>query len=196
MEIIHVSAECYPVAKAGGLGDVVGALPKYQTAMGHKAKVVMPMYRTKFLYQNEWIVDFKGRSNLGERWFDFTVIKEKHNKLGFDLYLIDINGLLDRENVYGYSDDTERFTSFQIAVVNWLSHWQHKADIIHCHDHHTGLIPFMMKYCYDYNKLADIPSIITIHNAQYQGWMGWDKSVYIPRWDTWKRGLLEWEGNY
>jgi starch synthase len=49
MEIIHVSAECYPVAKAGGLGDVVGALPKYQAAMGHIAKVVMPMYRTKFL---------------------------------------------------------------------------------------------------------------------------------------------------
>jgi starch synthase len=194
MEIIHVSAECYPVAKAGGLGDVVGALPKYQVGMGHNAKVVMPMYRTKFLYQNEWVVDFKGHSNLGERWFDFTVIKEKHNELGFDLYLVDINGLLDREKVYGYDDDTERFTAFQIAVVNWLSHWQHKPDVIHCHDHHTGLIPFMMKYCYDYNKLADVPSVVTIHNAQYQGWMGWDKSIYIPRWDSWKRGMLEWAG--
>ena len=49
MEIIHVAAECYPVAKAGGLGDVVGALPKYQAELGHVAKVVMPMYRTKFL---------------------------------------------------------------------------------------------------------------------------------------------------
>ena len=54
MEILHVSAECYPVAKAGGLGDVVGALPKYQNKIGHTAKVVMPMYRTKFLYDNEW----------------------------------------------------------------------------------------------------------------------------------------------
>ena len=54
MEIIHVSAECYPVAKAGGLGDVVGALPKYQAKQGHTTKVVMPMYRTKFLYENEW----------------------------------------------------------------------------------------------------------------------------------------------
>ncbi len=195
MEIIHVSAECYPVAKAGGLGDVVGALPKYQVAMGHTAKVVMPMYRTKFLYQNDWVIDFKGRTNLGNWWFDFTVIKEKTNKLGFDLYLIDINGLLDREKVYGYNDDTERFTCFQIAVVNWLSHWQHKPDVIHCHDHHTGLIPFMVKYCYDYNKLADVPTVFTIHNAQYQGWMGWDKSYYIPRWDTWKAGLLEWKNN-
>lgn len=195
MEIIHVSAECYPVAKAGGLGDVVGALPKYQNKMGHIAKVVMPMYRTKFLYQHEWVVDFKGHTNMGSTWFDYTVIKEKHNTLGFDLYLVDINGLLDRDKVYGYNDDTERFTSFQIAVVNWLSHWQHKPDIIHCHDHHTGLIPFMMKHCYDYNNLAGIPSVITIHNAQYQGWMGWDKSVYIPRWDSWKRGELEWAGS-
>ncbi len=195
MEIIHVSAECYPVAKAGGLGDVVGALPKYQTAMGHYAKVVMPMYRTKFLYQNDWAIDFKGNATMGDRYFEYTVIKEKTNKLGFDLYLVDINGLLDREKVYGYSDDTERFLAFQIAVVDWLSHWEHHPDIIHCHDHQAGLIPFMVKYCYDYNKLASIPTVFTIHNGQYQGWMGWDKSHLIPRWDNWKSGLLEWKKN-
>ncbi len=65
MEIIHVSAECYPVAKAGGLGDVVGALPKYQNKMGHVAKVVMPMYRTKFLHDNEWDVHAKGSRHWG-----------------------------------------------------------------------------------------------------------------------------------
>lgn len=54
MEIIHVSAECYPMAKAGGLADVVGALPKYQNKLGHIAKVVMPMHHCKFLYNNEW----------------------------------------------------------------------------------------------------------------------------------------------
>ncbi len=193
MEIIHVSAECYPVAKAGGLGDVVGALPKYQTAMGHYAKVVMPMYRTKFLYQNEWTIDFKGSAYLGDWQFEFTIIKEKTNKLGFDLYLVDINGLLDREKVYGYDDDTERFTAFQIAVLTWLNNWEHKPDIIHCHDHHTGLIPFMVKYCYDFNKLGSIPTVFTIHNGQYQGWMGWNKSHLIPRWDNWKSGLLEWK---
>ena len=53
MEILHVSAECYPVAKAGGLGDVAGALPLYLNKAGHVAKLVMPMYRTKFLYANE-----------------------------------------------------------------------------------------------------------------------------------------------
>jgi len=194
MEMIHVSAECYPVAKAGGLGDVVGALPKYQVKAGDVAKVIMPMYRTQFLDDNQWSVDFKGHTNLGNWHFDYTVIKEKNNKLGFDLYLIDINGLLDRQKIYGYEDDIERFTAFQIAVVNWLSHWEHRPDVVHCHDHHTGLIPFMMQYCYAYQHLAGIKTIVTIHNGQYQGWMGWDKSTYLPGWDLWKRGMLDWAG--
>ena len=192
MEIIHISAECYPVAKAGGLGDVVGALPKYQCKAGHIAKVVMPMYRTKFLYENEWTVDFKGNANLGSWFFDFTIIKESTNKLGFDLFLVDINGLLDRQRIYGYDDDSERFTAFQIAVASWMSSWEHNPDVVHCHDHHTGLLPFMMQYCYDFKKLSSVPTVFTIHNAQYQGWMGWDKSRYIPRWDLWKRGMLDW----
>lgn len=81
MEIIHVSAECYPVAKAGGLGDVVGALPKYQNKLGHLAKVIMPMYRTKFLYENEWELVHEGGQNLGPHWFHYSIIKEKTNKL-------------------------------------------------------------------------------------------------------------------
>ncbi|MBD0277137.1 MAG: glycogen synthase [Flavisolibacter sp.] len=195
MEIIHVSAECYPVAKAGGLGDVVGALPKYLSDMGHTSKVVMPMYRTKFLYAHEWDLVHEGGQYLGPQWFKYAVIKEKTNKLGFDLFLIDINGLLDREKVYGYDDDTERFLAFQIAVADWISLWQHKPDIIHCHDHQAGLVPFMIRYCYAFNKLADIPSVFTIHNAQYQGQFGWDRSHLIPHYDDWKAGLLEWNNS-
>jgi starch synthase len=192
MEIIHVSAECYPVAKAGGLGDVVGALPKYQATSGHTAKVVMPMYRTKFLMNNDWDVVHKGYTNLGNWWFNYTIIKERTNKLGFDLYLVDIYGLLDRENVYGYGDDVERFTAFQVAFLDWLAAWKHQPDLIHVHDHHAGLIPFMLKYCYRFIHLQHIPTVLTIHNGQYQGWMGWDKSHYIPAWDSWKTGMMEW----
>lgn len=193
MEIIHVSAECYPVAKAGGLGDVVGALPKYQNELGHVAKVVMPMYRTKFLYDNNWELVHEGGQQLGSQWFKYAVIREKTNKLDFDLYLIDINGLLDREKIYGYDDDTERFLAFQIAFCDWISKWQHRPDIIHCHDHHTGLIPFMLKYAYSFKHLAGIPTVFTIHNAQYQGWMAWDKQYLLPAYDTWKWGLLDWD---
>ena len=192
MEILHVSAECYPMAKAGGLADVVGALPKYQQDLGHFAKVVMPMHRTKFLYDNEWEVAHKGNFSMAHFNFDFTIIKEKTNKLGFDLYCVDIHGLLDREKIYGYDDDTERFTAFQVAVLEWLSKWEHHPDVINVHDHHAALIPFMMRNCFAYRHLSHIPTVITIHNAQYQGWMGWDKVTYIPSWDTWKWGLLDW----
>jgi starch synthase len=168
MEIIHVSAECFPVAKAGGLGDVVGALPKYQNDLGHTAKVVMPMYRTKFLYNNEWELVHEGGQQMGSHWFKYAVIKEKTNKLGFDLYLVDINGLLDREKIYGYDDDTERFMAFQIAVCDWIGKWAHKPGVIHCHDHQTGLIPFFIKHAYPFAHLSSITTVFTIHNAQYQ----------------------------
>jgi starch synthase len=153
------------------------------------------MYRTPFLYNHEWSVDFKGHANLANWYFDFTVIKEKNNTLGFDLYLIDINGLLDRQKIYGYDDDTERFTAFQIAALTWMKSWEHRPDVVHCHDYHTGLSPFIMRYAYDFQSLSGIKTIFTIHNAQYQGWMTWDKSRFIPRWDLWKRGMLEWANN-
>lgn len=192
MEIVHVSAECYPMAKAGGLGDVVGALPKYQQRAGHFAKVVMPMYRTRFLLQNQWEVDAQGYANLGDYFFNYTIIKLSENTLGFDLYLVDINGLLDREQIYGYEDDVQRFTAFQIAVLNWMSQWQHFPDVIHCHDHHTGLIPFMVKNCFAYQIMQSVRTVFTIHNAQYQGWMNWSQSRFIPAWNTGSAGLLEW----
>ncbi|HEV8079177.1 MAG TPA: glycogen/starch synthase, partial [Chitinophagaceae bacterium] len=193
MEIVHVAAECYPYAKAGGLGDVVGALPKYQTKSGHIAKVVLPMYRTKFLYENEFKVVHKGGFGMANYWFNYTIIKEQTNRLGFDLYLIDISNLLDREKIYGYDDDTERFTAFQIAVVDWISKWEHRPDVIHVHDHHAALIPFMIQNCLAYKHLSSVPTVLTIHNAQYQGWMSWDKSRYLPEWDRWKWGLLDWD---
>lgn len=192
MEILHVTAECYPYAKAGGLGDVAGALPKYQNELGHIAKVVMPMHRTKFLLDNEWDTVHKGAFTMGHYYFDYTIIKERTNKLGFDLYCVDIFGLFNREKVYGYDDDTERYTAFNIAVTDWISKWNHHPDIVHVHDHHAGLVPFMMQNCFAYRHLAPVSTILTIHNAQYQGQFGWDKQHYIPPYDTWQWGKLDW----
>lgn len=86
MQIVHVSAECYPVAKVGGLGDVVGSLPRFLKELGHDASVVMPMYRSSYLYNHDWEVVHKASSNLGHWWFDYTVIKEKSNAQGFELF--------------------------------------------------------------------------------------------------------------
>lgn len=193
MEIIHLSAECYPVAKVGGLGDVVGALPKYQNKLGHFAKVVMPAYNIPFMRENEFEVVYDAWGNLGQQHFPVRIFREKTNKLGFDLYLVHIAGLTDRDKVYGYDDDTERFMAFQIAVLDWINQWEHRPDVIHCHDHHTGLVPFMTANCERYRSLQQIRTVLTIHNAQYQGQFGWNKLQYFPAFDLWKSGLLEWK---
>ncbi|RYG19629.1 MAG: glycogen synthase [Chitinophagaceae bacterium] len=192
MEIIHFSAECYPVAKVGGLGDVVGALPKYQNKLGHVAKVVMPAYSTKFLYENQFEVVYDGWLRLGNDNLHARIFREKTNKLGFDLFLVHISGLLDREKVYGYDDDAERFLAFQIASLDWIAQWEHKPNVIHCHDHHTGLIPFMVGNCHQYRHLNHIPTVLTIHNAQYQGQFGWDKLYYLPAFDLRNSNKLDW----
>jgi starch synthase len=194
MEIFHISAECYPVAKVGGLADVVGALPKYLNKLGHTAKVVVPAYDNKFTQENEFDIVHKGLLKLGWFQFSYTVFKEKTNKLGFDLYLLAIPELFDRPNVYSYEDDTERFTAFQIAFLNWLTETNQQPDVIHCHDHHTGLIPFMVQFCYNYPHFKNTPTVLTIHNGQYQGWFGFDKIHYLPDFDRGRTGFLEWGG--
>lgn len=194
MNLFHISAECYPVAKVGGLADVVGALPKYLNQAGHQAKVVVPGYDNKFSNENQFDTVHQGRLKMGWFEFSYSVLKEKTNKLGFDLYLIAIPHLFDRPEVYSYEDDTERFTAFQIAFLNWLTETNQVPDVLHCHDHHTGLIPFMVQSCYNYEALRNVPTVLTIHNGQYQGWFSFDKLHYIPEFHSSRTGFLEWNG--
>jgi starch synthase len=193
MEIFHISAECYPVAKVGGLADVVGALPKYQNKSGHLARVVVPCYDVKFRQENEFECVHWGFVKLGKFDFSFNVLKEKTDKLGFELYLIEIKELFDRPNVYGYEDDIERFLAFQIATLDWIIGRNEIPSVINCHDHHTGLIPFMMLYCKKYDRIKNVPSMITIHNGLYQGQFGFDKLHYIPEFDLEHINILEWD---
>ena len=194
MNVIHLSAECYPVAKVGGLADVVGALPKYLCRAGIKASVVLPYYDRKFVRDHVFENVFEGFGKLGHRKFDFSILKETTNVLGFELYLIHIPGLLDRQEVYAYPDEIEQFVAFQLAFLEWMVQAGIKPDVIHCHDHHTGLIPFLVLYSYRYNSLKNIPTVCTIHNGEYQGWLGWDKLSYLPEIDLSKSGFLDWGG--
>lgn len=193
MEIFHISAECYPVAKVGGLADVVGALPKYQSNAGHKLRVVMPCYETKFRNENDFECVHWGTIQLGNFSFPFSVLKETTDKLGFELYLIEIPELFDRKDVYGYEDDIERFMSFQIATLDWIIGRETMPDVINCHDHHTGLIPFMMQNCYKYHQLFNTPSMITIHNGLYQGKFSFEKLNYFPEFDLTHERVLDWD---
>jgi starch synthase len=192
MNVMHLSAECYPVAKVGGLGDVVGALPKYLCEAGLHASVVLPYYDRKFVRENTFDLEFKSSIKIGIKTIKYSILKESTRKLGFDLYLIHIPGLLDRQEIYCYPDEIEQFISFQLCYLDWITKSGIKPDIIHCHDHHTGLIPFLVLHSSSFKSLASIPTVCTIHNGQYQGWFGWDKVGYLPGIDLSKTGLLDW----
>ncbi|HNQ27963.1 MAG TPA: glycogen/starch synthase [Aquaticitalea sp.] len=190
MTIYHISAECFPIAKVGGLGDVVGALPKYQNALGESSSVIMPFYDNKYTRTHEFELIHSGRLQLGMP-MDYNILTLKNNDLGFNVYFVDVPYLLYKDYVYS-SNDTGRFLAFQIAALNWLVQLEKVPDIVHCHDHHTGLIPFMMSQCYAYQRLRQTPSVITIHNGQYQGWFSHDLVHLIPPFDFGKVGLLDW----
>lgn len=194
MKITHFSAECYPIAKVGGLADVVGSLPKYQNSKTVSSEVIMPFYDIEFTKKNKFYVLFESTIQLGFSIFKYRILTPKSKKLGFALYLVDVPDLLFQTYVYS-EDDTERFLAFQIAALNWMLTWEAKPDIVHCHDHHVGLIPFMMTQCTRYNDLKMIPTVLTIHNAQYQGWFTHGKLNLFPAFDFNNVGLLDWDGS-
>ncbi|QAR30698.1 glycogen synthase [Ornithobacterium rhinotracheale] len=192
MHIVHLSAECYPIAKVGGLGDVVGALPKYLNKIeGVESKVVMPyVYNAKTAEINK-VLDHEAFLPFGKDKLEVKIWKT--NDFGYNLYLIEIEGFAHREKVYGYGDDDYYFVAFQVAALYWIHQWDEMPDVIHCHDYHTGFIPFLMKYAHQYPKFRETPSVFTIHNGKYQGQMPWEIADYFPWFDTWQMPLLVWD---
>lgn len=191
MNIIHFSAECYPIAKVGGLADVVGALPKYQNSSSISSQVIMPFYDNKFTQENTFLSVFESELTLGDATLEFKILKLKKDVLDFNVFFVDVPNLIFKDYVYSF-DDTDRFLAFQIAALDWLLTWDNLPDIIHCHDHHTGLIPFMLQESYKYEMFRKTPNILTIHNAQYQGWFSYDKLNLIPAFNLDNIGLLDW----
>ncbi len=199
MKTLHISAECYPAAKAGGLGDVVGALPKYLSASNWESAVIIPKYHTKWILEQSFESVFKGELAIHDQTYSFSIEKLKADKLGFAFYVVSIPGKFDRAGVYAdpnggfYSDEIERYLSFQQAVLHWVLSLKKKPAILHCHDHHTGLIPFFIKHSAPFQSLANIPTVFTIHNGEYQGAYSWDYVHLLPFFDGRKNGLLDWD---
>lgn len=203
MHVIHLSFECYPVAKAGGLGDVVGALPKYQQEQGLKSWVVMPRYHNKWVLSHDTKVVYSGFTVLGSERFPFEIHEVKDAGLGFSLFLVHVPGLLDRPGVYidpesgfGYWDEFNRFLAFQLSALNWIRSFDTFPDVLHCHDHHTGLIPFLITSTHDYSGMELIPTVLTIHNGEYHGNYDMGKSHLLPTIKHGQKGFLEWGGRF
>ncbi|MBL7926391.1 MAG: glycogen synthase [Bacteroidia bacterium] len=189
---VHFSAEVYPVAKTGGLGDVAGALPKYLNDAGCSTCVIMPRYNSKWDAANNTVPVHHGYMKSEHYGVDYMIRKSMVD-FGFDLYFVDLPYLLYRENLYGYSDDPERFLFFQHAALDWINTWAELPEILHCHDHHTGLIPFMVEHCYKFERMRGIKSVFTIHNALYTGACRWSMARYFPDFSYHLKGYLDWD---
>jgi len=192
MKIFHLSAECYPIAKIGGLADVVGALPKYQNEVGEDSAVIMPFYNNNFTKAHKFITVFNDEIDLGNVKYPYSILKTADDSLDFDVFFVHVEDLLYKDYVYS-ENDIDRFLAFQIVALDWILTLENKPDILHCHDHHTGLIPFMAQESFKYHTLNKIPVITTIHNAQYQGWMSYDYLYKIPEFNMKNIGLLDWD---
>jgi starch synthase len=198
MKILHISAECYPAAKAGGLGDVVGALPKYLTQAGVETAVIIPKYQTKWLANQSFKELMHGRVRLDMHFVPYSIEECYSSTLGFKLYVVNCPQFFDRSGIYtdesgiGYADEVERFLLFQQAVIHWVMGMKTSPKVLHCHDHHTGLVPFMIKHCPEYQSISQIPTLFTIHNGEYQGAFSWSKINLLPFFEAAARPLLDW----
>jgi len=191
--------ECYPAAKAGGLGDVVGALPAYLNEAGFESAVIIPKYQTAWLEKQQFREVFRDSIRLHQEDIPFSIQQVVGNTLGFPLFTAAIPGKFDRAGVYNdtsglvFEDEIERVLCFQQAVLKWVISLPEKPSLLHCHDHHTGLIPFMVKHCPEFNSLHLTPTVFTIHNGMYHGAFGWEKIHLLPPFDYDARGLLDWK---
>lgn len=200
MRVLHLSAECYPAAKAGGLGDVVGALPKYLGKQKWPAAAVIPKYHVPWITKRTMELVYTGAYRLGNNYYPFAIEKDPDDSAGFPLYFVNIPGRFDRPGIYGdpqqgwYTDNEERYTAYQLAVLEWVRHMKRRPKVLHCHDHHSGLVPFILQNALGYEDMRDIPTVFTIHNGEYHGAFRWEKYYLLPPFPEAAAGLLDWGG--
>ncbi|WP_409303135.1 glycogen synthase GlgA [Peribacillus sp. SCS-155] len=169
MNVLFAASECAPFIKTGGLGDVIGALPKALKNQGVGVTVILPKFGDldfKYKQQMEFITDLE--VPVGWR-MQFCAI-EKLEQDGISYYFLDNEYYFKRHGSYGFFDDGERFAFFGRAVLEALPYLDDKPDIIHCHDWQAGLIPVFLKAHYGRDPLyKNIKTVFTIHNLRYQG---------------------------
>ena len=171
-KILFAASECAPLAKTGGLADVVGTLPRYLNALGFDARVIIPYHRVikeKYAAQAEYLFSFS--VHMG--WRDRFVGVHRLTLDGVCIWLIE-NEEYFGGPIYLPDKEGEQYAYFTRAVLEALPRLDFIPDILHCNDWHTGMAPLLLKTQYTDTALRDVRTLLTIHNIAYQGLCGFD----------------------
>ena len=168
-----VAAEMAPYAKAGGLADVIGALPVELAGCGARVCVVLPGYKAALAALPSVAIGEEHTVMVGAQPERFTV----HSAIGpggIPLFFIVHPGYFEREGIYGengrdYPDAVARYVFFCRAAAQLMREFI-KPDLVHAHDWHTAVLPILMRADHalrgDFSRVA---SLFTIHNLAFQG---------------------------
>jgi len=176
MQIVFAASEAAPFAKTGGLADVVGALPREIAKLGHQVSVFLPLYASVRPHL-EKDLNYAVRSITipfphGNR---FVGIVDGGLRDAVRYYFVDCPEFFDRQGLYGnngdsYGDNAERFGLFSRAVLE-ATKILGVPDVFHVHDWQAALLPVFLRTIYNTDpSLKNAATVLTIHNAGYQGW--------------------------
>lgn len=172
MKLLFIAAEGAPFAKTGGLGDVIGALPKSLAKNGNEIAVILPYYD---------VIDQQFGNQVKDLFYFYTNVGWRHQYVGIKemirdnvtFYFIDNRDYFFRGHIYGDWDDGERFAYFQLAALEAMEKINFIPDVLHVHDYHTAMIPFLLKEKYHWiQAYQKIRTVFTIHNIEFQGQFG------------------------
>ncbi|WP_071460481.1 glycogen synthase GlgA [Bacillus massilinigeriensis] len=169
MKVLFAVSECVPFVKSGGLADVAGTLPAELAKLGSDVRVILPKYT---IVPHEYKMKMKKRKEFIVRvgWRRQYCGIEEMEHAGIIYYFVDNEYYFKRNRMYGDFDDGEKFAYFNRAVLEALFELDFFPDILHCHDWHAGMIPFLLRTQYNQDsRCQNIRTVFTIHNLQFQG---------------------------
>jgi starch synthase len=177
LNIVYLTTEAVPFAKTGGLADVCGTLPTRVAALGHRAAVIMPAFRSVHECGLEVVpTDFSFAISMSPRkLIGCRLLKSHLPDSDVPVWLIDQPQYYDRESLYGtsagdYPDNAERFAFFCRAALQAMLRLEWTPDIIHCNDWQSGLVPAFVKMGATGDAWQrNAATVMTIHNLAYQG---------------------------